>query len=81
MRCTRLTADSPRALRFAALHVPAYRRYFAVNLLSMTADNIEHVISYWVIFQLFRSPTARWVRGHQPLGALSPLFAACGRTR
>ena len=47
----------PRALRFAALHVPAYRRYFAVNLLSMTADNIEHVISYWVIFQLFRSPT------------------------
>ena len=47
----------PRALRFAALHVPAYRRYFVVNLLSMTADNIEHVISYWVIFQLFRSPT------------------------
>jgi predicted MFS family arabinose efflux permease len=45
------------APRFAALHVPAYRRYFAVNLLSMTADNIEHVISYWVIFQLFRSPT------------------------
>ncbi len=49
-------AQSP-AQRFAALHVPAYRRYFAVNLLSMTADNIEHVISYWVIFQVFRSPT------------------------
>jgi len=46
-----------RAPRFAALHVKAYRRYFMVDLLSMTADNIEHVISYWVIFQVFRSPT------------------------
>jgi MFS family permease len=26
-------------------------------LLSGTADNIEHVISYWVIFQAFHSPT------------------------
>jgi MFS family permease len=26
-------------------------------LLSATADNIEHVISYWVIFQAFHSPT------------------------
>jgi MFS family permease len=41
---------------FAALRVPAYRRYFAFNLLSMTADNIEHVISYWVLFQAFHSP-------------------------
>ena len=46
---------SPR--RFAALHLPAYRQYFVVEMLSMTADNIEHVISYWVIFQVFRSPT------------------------
>jgi MFS family permease len=44
------------APRFAALHVPAYRRYFIANLLSMTADNIEHVISYWVMFQAFHSP-------------------------
>jgi MFS family permease len=43
--------------RFAALHVPDYRRYFALGLLAMTADNIEHVISYWVIFQTFHSPT------------------------
>src|SRR5688572_5842299 len=42
--------------RFAALRIPAYRRYFLANLLSMTADNIEHVISYWVMFQLFHSP-------------------------
>ncbi|MDA1184014.1 MAG: MFS transporter [Acidobacteria bacterium] len=45
------------AQRFAALRIPPYRRYFAANLLSMTADNIEHVISYWVIFQVFHSPT------------------------
>jgi MFS family permease len=44
------------APRFAALHVADYRRYFALGLLAMTADNIEHVISYWVIFQKFHSP-------------------------
>jgi MFS family permease len=43
-------------VRFAALYVPAYRRYFLLGLLAMTADNIEHVISYWVIFLKFRSP-------------------------
>jgi MFS family permease len=42
--------------KFAALHNPAYRRYFTVTLISMTADNIEHVISYWVMFQVFHSP-------------------------
>jgi MFS family permease len=36
--------------------VPPYRRFFTANLLSMTADNIEHVISYWVMFQAFHSP-------------------------
>ena len=44
------------APRFAALHVPHYRRYFLFGLLAMTADNIEHVISYWVIFLEFHSP-------------------------
>ena len=55
-----MTASSARAAtaapRFAALHVPDYRRYFAWSLIAMTADNIEHVISYWVIFQVFHSP-------------------------
>jgi len=48
---------APTAPRFAALHAPHYRRYFALGLLAMTADNIEHVISYWVMFQKFHSPT------------------------
>src|SRR2546423_10132466 len=49
---------SPRPhapLRFAALRIPAYRRYFTFSLMSMMADNIEHVISYWVMFQAFHS--------------------------
>ncbi|MBI2538590.1 MAG: MFS transporter [Deltaproteobacteria bacterium] len=41
---------------FAALRHREYRRYFITNMLSMMADNIEHVISYWVIFQAFHSP-------------------------
>jgi MFS family permease len=49
------TEGQARTLKFAALHTPAYRKYFAFNLMSMTADNIEHVISYWVIFQTFHS--------------------------
>ena len=51
-----LTEAKARTVKFAALHNPAYRKYFAFNLLSMTADNIEHVISYWVMFQAFHSP-------------------------
>jgi len=41
--------------RFAALRIPAYRRYFTFSLMSMMADNIEHVITYWVMFQTFHS--------------------------
>jgi len=47
---------APLAPRFAALHTRDYRRYFALSLVAMTADNIEHVISYWVIYQAFHSP-------------------------
>jgi len=33
-----------------------YRAQFACYVLTMMADNIEHVISYWVVFQKFHSP-------------------------
>ncbi len=46
----------PPATKFAALHHPDYRRYFVFGVLGMVGENIEHVISYWVIFQLFHSP-------------------------
>jgi MFS family permease len=50
------THSQPQAPRFSALRVAAYRRYFIVNLMTMMADSIEHVISYWVMFQAFHSP-------------------------
>ncbi|MDA9548155.1 hypothetical protein ACM43_27670 [Bradyrhizobium sp. CCBAU 45321] len=34
-----------------------YRLQFVSYVLAMMADNIEHVISYWVVFQKFHSPT------------------------
>lgn len=41
---------------FAALRHPGFRVYFAFAALAMMADSIEHVISYWIMFQKFRSP-------------------------
>src|SRR5947209_9784169 len=41
---------------FGALSLPGYRRYIGTYVLAMMADNIEHVISYWVAFQKFHSP-------------------------
>ena len=41
---------------FAALRHPGYRAYFTGTALAMMADSIEHVISYWIIFQKFHSP-------------------------
>lgn len=48
------TAASPQS--FAALRNPGYRAYFFYGALAMMADSIEHVISYWIIFEKFRSP-------------------------
>ena len=40
---------------FAALRHPGYRTYFILAAMVMMADSIEHVISYWIIFQKFES--------------------------
>ena len=42
--------------RFAALRNPDCRYYLLGTMLSMMADNIEHVITYWVLYQKFHSP-------------------------
>ena len=42
--------------KFAALRHPDCRFYLFGTMLSMMADNIEHVISYWVLYQKFHSP-------------------------
>jgi MFS family permease len=45
-----------RRVAFAALRHRNFRRYFIVHLFSTMGDNIEHVISYWLLFQKFHSP-------------------------
>jgi len=40
---------------FAALRHRGFRAYFATSALAMMADNVEHVISYWVMFEKFHS--------------------------
>ena len=42
--------------RFPALSVPHFRLFAVGNGLSMTGDNMEHVIGYWVIWQVTHSP-------------------------
>jgi len=46
----------PSHRSFAALHDSGFRQYFLYSALAMMADSIEHVISYWVVFQKFHSP-------------------------
>jgi MFS family permease len=41
---------------FAAMKSSPYRAQFIAYVLAMMADNVEHVISYWVVFQKFHSP-------------------------
>jgi MFS family permease len=41
---------------FPALRNPGFRAYFLVSSLAMMADSVEHVISYWIMFQKFHSP-------------------------
>jgi len=41
---------------FPALRQPVFRAYFAGAASLMMADSIEHVISYWMMFEKFHSP-------------------------
>src|SRR6185437_2608791 len=65
--------------RFAALRNPACRVYLIGGALAMMADNVEHVITYWVLWQRFHSPalTGFEVISHWlPFLLLSPWFGA-----
>src|ERR1700744_5204994 len=46
----------PAKRSVAALRHKGFRAQFTTYVLAMMADNIEHVISYWVVFQKFHSP-------------------------
>src|SRR5499426_3288524 len=41
---------------FASLRHSGYRAFFFGSATAMLADSVEHVISYWVVFQKFHSP-------------------------
>ena len=51
----KLSSDAIRS--FSAIRHPGFRWFFLGNAMAMMADSIEHVISYWVIFEKFRSPS------------------------
>src|SRR5260221_1658895 len=44
------------AVSFPALRQPVFRAYFFGAASLMMADWIEHVISYWMMFEKFHSP-------------------------
>src|SRR4029450_10654100 len=50
------TQAEPAHQSFASLRHSGYRAFFLGSATAMLADSIEHVISYWVVFQKFRSP-------------------------
>jgi MFS family permease len=52
------TAEHPTGdrTRFAAFRNPSCRNYIVGASMSMGGDSIEHVISYWVMYQQFHSP-------------------------
>src|SRR5262249_24673840 len=65
--------------KFAALRNPECRVYLGGAALAMMADNIEHVITYWVVWERFHSPalTGFEVISHWlPFLLLSPYFGA-----
>ena len=41
---------------FSSLRQPGYGAYLGGTMLAMMADSIEHVISYWIIYEKFKSP-------------------------
>lgn len=42
---------------FEAFKIPSFPLFVGTFVLTMMADNVEHVISYWVAFQKFKSPS------------------------
>jgi len=65
--------------KFAALRNPSCRVYLLGGMLAMMADNVEHVITYWVLWEKFHSPalTGFEVISHWlPFLLLSPYFGA-----
>jgi MFS family permease len=73
------THPTGQPAKFAALRNPECRRYLGGAALAMMADNVEHVITYWALWEKFHSPalTGFEVISHWlPFLLLSPYFGA-----
>ena len=53
---SRNNSITDKKIAFAALQHRDFRFFFVTTTLAMMADSIEHVISYWLLFQKFQSP-------------------------
>lgn len=60
MNSDELPAERPK--KFGALRDRRTGPYIGGGALSMMADNVEHVLAYWVLWQTFHSP---WLVGFQ----------------
>ena len=60
---------------FAALRHAGFRMYFLGNATAMLADNCEHVISYWAMYQKFHSTA---LAGFAVLSHWAPYLAFSG---
>src|SRR5277367_3938384 len=49
-------SPAPKPRGFASFANRDFRIFFFAASAAMMADNIEHVISYWVMYQKFHSP-------------------------
>jgi MFS family permease len=49
-------SQAPQRRAFTSFANRDFRIFFLVSSAAMMADNIEHVISYWVLFRKFHSP-------------------------
>ena len=61
--------QAPR--RFGPLRDKHSRPYLLTAGLSMMGDNIEHVITYWVLWEVFASP---WLVGFQVISHWLPFL-------
>ncbi|MBV1775616.1 MFS transporter [Burkholderiaceae bacterium DAT-1] len=50
-----MSATQTKHKAFEALSIPGFPAFVATFVLTMMADNVEHVISYWVAYQTFHS--------------------------
>ena len=53
---TTTAMPAPRT-SFGAMRHPSFLWFTIAGMLWMMADNVEHVISYWVLYEKFHSPT------------------------